>query len=452
MTEIKTKVTELDGDKVKLEVEVPGEEVRAQVDHTIRHLAKDVKIPGFRAGKIPRQVLVSRFGKESILSQTLQEALPRWYDQAVTSARIKAIDQPELGEVEPLADQDQAYSFEATIEVQPRVILGKYTGLEVEKDITPVTDEEVDAPIERLRKRVAQLEPVDGRPSASGDFVVIDFEGSLDGEPLEGGAGKDYMLELGSGTFIPGFEDQIAGMEKGQSKKLKLTFPDDYQPEHLAGKEVEFEVTVSEVKERVLPEADDAFAAESSEFDTIAELRQDIRDRMTAARESAAENLFREKVLEQAAGVGEVEVPPVMIENRVREIKSEFLQALKDNGLTYEQYLEQVGVPEDEIEKNFQDQAARVVKEDMVLDAIAENEGLVVSDEEVEEEVRRKAASMKFDPEELIKRTRSAGREEFVRESLMRRKALDFMAEKAVPVLTKAEGTEDEDAKKLITP
>ncbi|MHB8169169.1 MAG: trigger factor [Thermoleophilia bacterium] len=450
MAEIISKARKLEGDKVELEVEVPADEVRAQVDHTLKHMASDVRIPGFRKGKIPKAVLVSRFGKEMIFSQTLKDALPGWYDRALTQAGVKPIDSPEL-DFDELGGQDEPYSFKATVPVAPRPQLGKYTGIEVEKEVVEVKDEEVEEPIDRLRKRAGKIEKVEGRPAASGDFVVIDFEGFVDDEPLEGGSSKDYMLELGTGAFIPGFEDQIAGMKEGQSKKLKLTFPEDYQPQELAGKDAVFDVTVKEIKQRVLPELTDELVADNSEFETVEELRKDIRSRMEQAREAGAENLFREAALKKAVETVEVEIPPAMIESRIEDLKREFTAALQGSGVTLEQYSEQAGVTLEQIEDNFRQQAGNLVKEDLMLEAIAENESLAVGDDEVEEEIRKQAERRGIDADKLVEQTRKAGREEFVRENLLKRKALDFIVEKAVPVLRKQAVTE-EGKPEIITP
>lgn len=453
MAEIKCTTKKLDGDKVELEVEVPAEEVKAQVDHTIKRMARDVSVPGFRKGRVPKAVLVSRIGKEAIFSQTLHDALPKWYEQALNQTSIKAIDTPKL-DFDELENHDKPFKFKATVQVPPKPKLGKYTGLEVEKEVVEVKDEEVEAPIERLQRRMAKLEKVEDRPAAKGDFVIIDYQGFVDGKPIEGGSGTDYMLELGSSSFIPGFEDGIAGMEAGQSKKLKLAFPDDYKPDELAGKKAEFNVTVKEIKERVLPELTDEFVAENSEFDTVEELRQNIRSRMTKAREAAVENLFREAVLDKATEVAEVEIPPVMIESRAEEIKKEFAMALKDSGFTIEQYAQQVGITLQELDGNFRQEAERQVKQDLTLEAIAENENLEVSDEEVEQEIKRQAERRGVDPAKLLETTRKSGREGFVRDNLRKRKALDLLAEKAIPILHKHAGPVkgEEEKPEIITP
>ncbi|RJQ42409.1 MAG: trigger factor [Gaiellales bacterium] len=455
MAEIRTSVTNLEDDKVRLEAQVPAAEVKKQVDSTIRSLGRDVKIPGFRAGKIPRQVIVSRFGLEAVMSQALQDALPGWYEQAVMQANIKPVGQPDI-EFDEIEDEDSDYTFSAEISIPPRPKVGKYTGLEVEKDVAEVKDDEVEAQIDDMRRRVAALRTVEGRACASGDFVVIDFTGSVEGEPLEGGAAKDYMIELGSGTFIPGFEEQIEGMEQGQSKKLTLTFPEDYRPEDLAGREVVFDVEMKEIKERELPGADDDFASENSEFDTIAELREDIRSRFLKAREDAAEQVFRARVVSRVAADAEVEIPDPMIDSRAHELEIDFINQLQSRGLTADDYMSQPDEEREKFRERFREQAVASVRQELVLNAIADIEEIEVGDGEVEQEIRETAEYTGQDPEKLIEKTRESHHLETIREGLRRRKVMDLLAGKAIPVLKKAgqdAGEEkEEEPKKIITP
>ncbi|MBI5869446.1 MAG: trigger factor [Actinobacteria bacterium] len=437
MADIKTTVNELEGDQVELTVEVPAEEVKAQVNKAIKKLSRDVKMPGFRPGKVPRPVLISHFGKEAIHAHALEDALSDWYTAAVEQSGVKPVDKPEI-DFEQIEDEDKAYSFKAKVQVMPKVILGDYAGLEVEKEIAEVNEGEVDEEIERLQKRMAKLEPIEGRPAADGDFTLIDFTGFIDGEPLEGGAGKDYMLELGSGQFIPGFEEQIAGMETGQSKKLKLTFPDTYKPEELAGKEAEFEVTVKEIKQRLLPEADDEFASENSEFDTIAELRADIEARILKGRESAAESAFRARVLDRVMEDLELELPQPLIASRASQIEYEFIYSMEKQGASVKDYMEQTDEQKQLFMQHFYKQAEAVLKQEMVLEAIAEAEGLTVTDEDFMEEVTRAAESMGREVDELLEKTREQKHEQDIRDDLLRNKAAKALAEKSVPVMKTA--------------
>jgi trigger factor len=437
MADIKTNVNNLEDDKVELEVEIPADEVKAQVTKAIIKLGREVKLPGFRPGKVPRPVLITHFGKEAIHAQALENALSGWYKAAVEESGIKPVDQPEI-DFEQIEDDDKPYAFKAVVQVMPRPKLGKYTGLEVEKDVPEVGDGEVEEEIERLRKRMAKLEEIEDRAAGKGDFTLVDFTGYLEGEPLEGGAGKDYMLELGSGQFIPGFEEQIAGMKKGQSKKLKLTFPETYKPEELAGKEAEFDVTVKEIKQRMLPEADDDFAAENSEFDTIAELRDDIEARIMKSREAAAESAFRQRALEKVLEDVELTVPQPLIDSRAHQIEVEFVYSMEAQGASIKDYLEQTDEQKQAFSEHFRKQAEGILRQELVLDTIADIEGLEVSDEEFEEELRSAAESMGKDPEELREKTREQGHEQDIRDDLLRNKASKLLAEKSIPVLKKA--------------
>ncbi len=437
MADIKTKVNTLEGDKVELVVEIPAEEVKAQVDKTIKELGRGVKISGFRPGKVPRPVLISHFGKDAIHAHALEDALPGWYEAAVKETRTKPIDKPEI-DFEQIEDESKPYLFKATVAVMPPPKIGKYAGLEVEKDTPELKDGEVDEEIDRLRKRVSRLEEIEERPAADGDYVLIDFTGYLDGEALDGGAGTDYMLELGSQQFIPGFEEQIAGMEKGQSKKLTLTFPETYKPEELAGKEAQFDVTVKEIKERVLPEADDAFAGENSEFDTIDELRKDIEARIMKSREAAAESAFRQRVLDKVLEDAEVVIPQPMVESRAHQIELEFIYSMEAQGASVKDYMEQTDEQKQAFSEHFHKQAEAVLKQELLLETIADKEGLEVSDEDFEEELNSAAAHMGKDPKELLEKTREQNREQEIRDDLLRNKALHLIADKAIAVPVRA--------------
>jgi len=437
MADIKATVNNLEGDQVELSVEIPADEVKAQVNKAIKKLSRDVKMPGFRPGKVPRPVLVSHFGKEAIHAHALEDALSDWYTAAVEQSGIKPVDKPEI-DFEQIEDEDNPYSFKAKVQVMPKAKLGNYAGLEVEKEIVEVEDAEVDEEIERLQKRMAKLEPIEGRPAAEGDFTLIDFTGYIEGEPLEGGAGKDYMLELGSGQFIPGFEEQIAGMEKGQSKKLKLTFPETYKPEELAGKEAEFDVAVKEIKERMLPEADDEFAAENSEFNTIAELHADIEARILKGRESSAESAFRARALDRVLEEVELELPEPLIASRASQIEYEFIYSMEQQGASIKDYMEQTDEQKKAFMQHFYKQAEAVLRQEMVLEAIAEAEGLTVTDEDFMEEVTRAAESMGKEVDELLEKTKEQKHEQEIRDDLLRNKAAKLLAGKSVPVMKTA--------------
>lgn len=443
MTKINTSVSNLEDNKVNLEVEVSAEEVKSKVDKTLKKMAREVNIPGFRKGKIPRPVLFSKIGKESILAQVLSDSLPEWYDRAVAQSGIKVIDQPEL-DIDALEEEDKPFSFKATVSVPPKPDLGEYVGMELEKDEVEIDDSEVDDQIERLRMSLANLEKVDRKKAEKGDFVLIDFTGYIDNEPLEGGAGKDHSLELGSNSFIPGFEEGIEGMEIGQSKKLTLEFPEDYRPEHLAGKEVIFDVELKEIKERVLPELNDGFAEEASEYDTLAELKEDITNKIRKTKEDNNERVFRQKAVDKATAEAEVDIPPVMIESRLAEMKQELGSTLKTQGASIEMYLAHVGMDEKSLDERLSVEAESYVRQELVVDAIAEAEDIEVSKEDIEQEIRETAERMGYDPEELLKGAEEAGHKDVIRRDLKRRRAIDIITDKAKVIPVKAEDAEVE--------
>lgn len=443
MTDLKTTVTDLADNKVSLEIEVPAEELKSRLDRTIREMSKDVKMPGFRPGKAPRAVIINRFGKEGVYAQTLEDAVPEWLEKATLAERIKPAGRPEL-ELNPLEDESQPYTFKATLEIIPRPQLGKYAGIEVEKEIAEVTDADIDEQVDRLRLRLATLKEVEGRAAQEGDYALIDFTGYVDGEPLEGGAGKDYMLELGSKQFIPGFEDQIAGMEKGQSKKLELSFPENYNPEHLAGKDVKFDVELKEIKERVLPEADDAFAADNSEYETMAQLRDEIRGQLTERRENEAEALFQQRAIGKVVDEAQIELPEAAVATRAHELEMDFISRLHSRGIDPEMYIKQSEEDKQKLQEHFMEQATAELRQEAVLEAVADIEKFEASDEEVEEEIRNAAPGMGQDPDKLLKRMREQGRLSVVRDDILRRKAVVHITEHAIPVPKKAGDTETE--------
>lgn len=438
MADLKTSVTRLPENKVELQVEVPAADLQAEVQKTIKGLSRDIKMPGFRKGKVPHNLIVQRFGKDAILAQTLENAMSGWIELAIDGAGVKPIDKPEL-DMEELQDDSKPFTFKVTVPVMPPARVGEYVGAEAEKDVTAVTEEDVDEQVDQLRKRLARLEEVaPDRPAQEGDYTRIDFAGYMDGEPLEGGAGQDYMLELGSSQFIPGFEEQIAGMEKDQSKKLKLAFPEEYKPQELAGKEVEFDVTVKEIKERVMPAADDEFAAENSEFDTMAAMRADIRARVEQAHEEEAQLAFRQQAVAKVVADAQVEIPAEAMEKRSHEIEMDFLASLQARGVGADEYLKQSEEDQKKFTEHFQAQAEAALRHEAVLEAVAEKEKIEVTDAEIDEEIRKAAPRMNKEPEELITEMREKGRTGIVRDDLIQRKAADYIADHAVAVPAKA--------------
>src|SRR3954453_8624121 len=308
---VSTTVTELPESRVRVEAEVPAEEVERRVAQAARALARNLRVPGFRAGKAPPPVVIQRVGRDAVLDEAVRDSIGSWYAAAVDAARIVPVGEPDL-DLGDLPREGQPLHFSIEIGVRPKAELGEYKGLEVAKRDAAVSDEDVDAEIERRRERSAKPDTVD-RPAAKGDFVVMDFKGTLDGEAFGGGEGRDQMIELGSGRLVPGFEDQLEGASAGEDRTVRVSFPDDYPAEELAGRDAEFAVTVKEVKAKDLPEVDDDLAAEAG-FDTLDELKADIRTRIAEAETARIEAEFREAALDSVVKNAKLDMPDALVE------------------------------------------------------------------------------------------------------------------------------------------
>ena len=425
-------VTELPESRVRVQAEVPAPEVERRVAQAARQLARNLRVPGFRAGKVPPPIVIRRVGREAVLDEAVRESITGWYTAAIDAAGVVPVGEPDLALGE-LPREGEPLRFSIEIGVRPKATLGEYKGLEVGRREPEVTDEAVRAEVERLRERGAKLETVD-RPAQRGDFVVMDFEGTLDGEPFGGGAGRDQMVELGSGRLVPGFEDQLEGAGAGEERTVAITFPEDYGAEQLAGREARFAVAVKEVKAKELPPVDDDLAAEAG-FDTLDELREDIRGRLAEAQEEQIRGEFREAALDSAVREAQVEVPDALVEARSRELWDQMLHTLSHQGISREAFTRISGRSEDETIEQGKPDAERALRREAVLAAIAEAESLEPGEEELLEAVRAAApAGEKSSPAKLLERLRSSGRLDALRDDLAQRKALDLVAESATPI------------------
>src|SRR5947209_7499956 len=336
MSTVKTNITELPESRVRVEAEVAPDEVERRVTEAAKELGRRMRIPGFRKGKVPAPLVIQRLGREAVLDEALRSAIGGWYVDAIEEAGIAPVGEPDL-DVGEMPDEGQPLSFSIEIGVRPGAKLGDYKGLEVGRREPAVEAAAVEAQLDRLREQFATLDTVE-RPAAEGDHVVIDYVGSIDGETFEGGAGRDQLLELGSGRLIPGFEEQLIGASAGESRTVDVTFPDEY-PGDLKGRAAQFDVTVSEVKTKRLPELDDDFASEASEFDTLAELREDISARLREADERSIEREFEQAVLDAAVEEATVEVPEQLVHARAHELLEETFTSLRRQGISKEAYL-----------------------------------------------------------------------------------------------------------------
>jgi trigger factor len=429
MSTVKTSITELPESRVRVQAEVPAEEVERRVIETARQLGRQMRVPGFRKGKVPPPIVIRRLGREAVLDEALRSALGAWYEDAIEEAGIAPVGQPDL-DMGELPDEGEPLSFSIEIGVRPRAKLGEYKGLEVGRREPAVADSAVDEELERLRERSATLETVE-RPAAEGDHVVIDYVGSVDGEEFDGGTGRDQLLELGSGRLIPGFEEQLTGSSAGDQRTIEVTFPEDYQATELAGKPAKFDATVTEVKAKRLPQIDDEFATEAGGFDTVAELREDIANRLEGIEERAIEREFEEAALDAAVAEAEVDVPEKLVHARAHELLEETMSALGRQGISKDVYLQIAGKDEETLAHEAEPEAAKALKREAVLAAIVEAEGIEPSDEQLREALEPTAERTGSSAEELLEQLRKADRVEQVRQEVANRQALELLVREA---------------------
>jgi trigger factor len=431
---MKTTVKELPDSRAEVQVEVPAADVDKATSRAARGLAKEMRMPGFRAGKAPASLVIQRLGFGVVLQEAIREALPEWYELALFDADVSPIGDPDIDMVSTPEEEGQPLEFKFTVGVRPAAELGTYKGLEVGKEDKEVPDEIVDTEVERIRESFARLEQVD-RAAAEGDSLLVDFEGFADGSAFQGGAAEDFLLTLGSGQFIPGFEDQLVGIESGEEREVKVTFPEEYeQAEHLAGKDAVFKVKVKEVREKVLPEVDDDFASDASEFDTLEELRADIREKVGTALGSRAEEDFKVAAIDAAVAEATVEVPDELATARATERWERMERQLAGRGMDPNAFLQMQGKTRDELIEETKPDAEKELRREAVVTAIAEAEGIEVSDEEMIEALEHSAEHERTTPEKLLERLRQSGRDAMVREDIRARKAIELVADAAKPI------------------
>jgi trigger factor len=439
---VKTTVTELPDSRVRVEVEVPAELVERGVSRAARGLAREMKMPGFRKGKAPPSLVIQRLGFGTVLQEAIRESLPEWYEQGLLRSGISPVGDPDIEIVSAPEAEGEQLGFKFEIGVRPKAKLGEYKGLEVGRAEGEPNDEIVDREIERIREGFAKLETVE-REAAEGDVLLVDYEGLIDGKAFEGGKETDGMLELGSGRFIEGFEEQLAGASGGEQREVKVSFPEDYGAEHLAGQEAVFTVDVKEVREKVLPELDDDFASEASEFDTLDELRADIGKRVGEAVDERAEQDFRAAAVEAAVDAATIELPDDLVAARAAERLERLERRIAGQGMSPEAFFQMQGKTREELLEESRPDAERELKGEAVLAAVAEVEQIEVSDEEMVEALTHSAEHERTTPEKLLERLRENGRDAMVREDIQVRKAIDLIAESAKPIpLEQAEARE----------
>jgi trigger factor len=377
--------------------------------------------------------VIRRLGRDAVLDEAVRSALGGWYADAIAGAGIAPVGEPELDVPNELPAEGQPLQFSIEIGVRPAAQLGEYKGLEVGRREPQVDDAQIDEEIDRLRNRLATLDNVE-RPAENGDHVVIDYVGSVDGEEFEGGTGRDQLVELGSGRLVPGFEDQLMGASAGDERTVTVTFPDDYPAPELAGKEGQFAVAVNEVKAKNLPEPDDDFASEAAGFDTLAELREDIVERLQKVDAAAVEREFEDAVVEAAVAEAEVDVPDKLVHARAHELLEDTFAVLARQGVSKEAYLRITGRDEETLAHEAEPEAAAALKREAVLAAIVDAEGIEPTDEQVREALAPSAERQGTTAEKLFERLSSSGRLDRVRGEVATRQAIDMLVAEAKPI------------------
>jgi trigger factor len=416
----------LEGNEGVLTFEVDAEKFNAALDEAFKKVVKNVQIPGFRKGRIPRVIFEKRFGVEALYQDAIDIILPDAYRAAVDETGIEPVDRPEV-DVEQI-EKGKNVIFSAKVTVKPEVKLGEYKGLEVEAVNTEVTDEDVEKELKSLQERHAELVVKEDGAVEDGDTAVIDFEGFVGDEAFEGGKGENYSLVIGSGSFIPGFEDQLIGKKAGEDVEVNVTFPEDYHAENLAGKEATFKVKIHEIKSKVLPELDDEFAKDADdEVETLDELKAKIRTRLENQRKEDAENTKRETLINKATENAEIDIPEVMVDNELDRMLQEFEQNLQMQGINLEMYQQITGQDKDALKEQMKDDARKRVQTSLTLEAIANAENLEVTDEDLENEWNRMAEMYNMEAEQI--KQILGNNVEGIKGDLKIRKAIDFLAE-----------------------
>jgi trigger factor len=415
----------LEGNTGVLTVEVSAEKVNEGLTAAFNKVVKTVNVPGFRKGKMPRPMFEKRFGVESLYQDALDILLPEAYGNAIDETGIDPIDRPDI-DIEQM-EKGKELIFKATVQVKPEVTLGDYKGLEVEDFDATVTDEDVAKELETLQSRQAELVVKEEGTAELGDTVVLDFEGFVDGEAFEGGKAENHSLELGSGSFIPGFEEQLVGLATGESKDVEVSFPEEYHAAELAGKPAVFKVTLHEIKGKELPALDDEFAKDvDEEVETLDALKEKIRTRLEDSKKHEAEHHLRDSVVEKAAENAQVEIPEVMVTNEVNRMLQEFEQRLQAQGMNLELYFQFSGQDENALRGQMKEEALNRVKVALTLEAIAKAENIEATDEDVNAELEKMAGMYNMTVDNI---KQALGGLEGIKGDLQKQKAVEFLIE-----------------------
>ena len=422
-------VEKLENNMAKLTIEVPADDLEKALQSAYMKQKNKIAMPGFRKGKVPRQMIEKMYGPEIFYDDAANALIPKVYSEAYEECELEIVSRPEINVVQ--IEKGKSFIFTADVATKPEVKLGEYKGLEVDKVSTRVTQKEVDAKIQEEAEKNAREVVVTDRAVADGDEVILDFEGFVDGEAFEGGKGENYPLTIGSGSFIPGFEEQLVGAEAEKEVEVKVTFPEDYHAEELKGKEAVFKCTVHEIKAKELPEIDDEFAAEVSEFDTLEEYKADVKAKIKEQKAADGKRNQEDQAVEQAVKNAEYEIPQPMIETQTTQMVEDFAQRIQSQGITLEQYFQFTGLTAEKMMEDMRPQAIKRIETRLVLEAVAKAENIEITDEKIDEELAKMAESYNMEVEKL-KEFMGENEKKQMKEDLAVQEAVTFLVENAV--------------------
>ena len=424
-------VEKLEKNMAKLTIEVSAEDLDKAMEKAYQKQKSRISLPGFRKGKAPRKMIESMYGKGVFMEDAVNSLVPQEYTKALGECDLEIVSQPEINvtQMEP----GIALMFTADVAVKPEVTLGDYKGVEVPKSEITVTDEEVDAEVKKEQDKNARTVAVEDRAAANGDITTIDFEGFVDGVAFEGGKGTDYALTLGSGTFIPGFEDQLVGANTGDHVEVKVTFPEEYQAKELAGKEAVFQCDVKKIETKEVPELDDEFAKDVSEFDTLAEYKEDVKKKLTEKKEKEARTAKENAAVDKAIENAQMDIPELMTKTECRQMMDDFSRRMQQQGLSMEQYFQFTGQSMDKMMEDMKPQALKRIQTRLVLEKVAEAENIQPSEEEITEEIQKMADAYKMEADKIREAIGESGLEQMKKDMAVQ-KAVTVIADAAVEV------------------
>lgn len=422
-------VENLEKNMAKLTIEVSAEDFEKAMDKAYHKNKNRINVPGFRKGKAPRAMIEKMYGAGIFYEDAANAVIPEAYEKAAQESDLNIVSQPEIDVTQ--IEKGKSFIFTAEVAVKPEVVLGEYKGIEVEKADVTVSEEELNAELDRIREQNSRTIDVDDRAAQNGDMTVIDFEGFVDGAAFEGGKGEDYPLTLGSHSFIDTFEEQLIGKNIGEETQVNVTFPEDYQAKELAGKPALFKVTIKEIKVKELPELDDDFAQDVSEFETLAEYKEDVKKTLSERKEAQAKNVKEEKVVEKIVENASMDIPEPMLREQVRQMADEFAQRVQSQGLTVEQYFQFTGMDRNKFIETLRPQALKRIQSRLVLEAVAKAENITATEEDIEKEISDMASMYQMEVEKLKTLIGDTERAQ-IAEDMAVQKAVEFVVAAAV--------------------